>query len=112
MKRANFKRDEVENQLTAVTLEKDVLQDEIGHVRKEMDNFRDHLTRVCDENVKLTKLRSELEYRVEQTEKELLQLEEKMKFLRSEKSGQAAMIDEIQLELGNESFQIVSYFMA
>jgi chromosome segregation ATPase len=101
LKRANFQRDEVENQLTAVTLEKDVLQDEVGHVRKEMENLRDHLTKVCDENVKLTKSRSELEYRREQTEKELLQLEEKMKFLRSEKSSQAAMIDEIQLEFGN-----------
>lgn len=100
MKRSNLQRDEVENQLTAITLEKDVLQDEVDHVRKEMENLRDHLAKVSDENVKLTKLRTELEYRVELTEKELLQMKENMKFLRSEKANQASFIDEIQLELG------------
>lgn len=57
LKRASVQRDEVDNQLTSVTLQKDALFDEVSHVRKEMDEIRTHLDRVCEENAQLNKNR-------------------------------------------------------
>ncbi len=57
LKRASVQRDEVDNVLTSVTLQKDALADEVGHVRKEMDEIRAHLDRVCEENAQLNKNR-------------------------------------------------------
>ena len=57
LKRASVQRDEVDNQLTSVTLQKDALFDEVTHVRKEMTEIRAHLDRVCEDNAQLSKNR-------------------------------------------------------
>jgi hypothetical protein len=57
VKKASVQRDEVDNQLTSVTLQKDALFDEVNHVRKEMVEIRTHLDRVCEENSQLNKHR-------------------------------------------------------
>ncbi len=49
-------------------------------------------------------LRSELEVRLEHALKDLSQMEERIKFLRAEKSEQFEMVDELQIELGNCHF--------
>ena len=47
-----------------------------------------------------TSFRSELEVRLEHCQKEMSQMDDRIKFLRAEKSEQFAMVDEIQMELG------------
>ena len=59
LKRASVQRDEVDNHLTSVTLQKDALFDEVTHVRKEMTEIRAHLDRVCEDNAQLSKNRWE-----------------------------------------------------
>ena len=49
--------DDLDNQLTAVTLQKDALEDEVGHVRKEMEEIRTQLDRVYADNGALNKQR-------------------------------------------------------
>ena len=44
--------------------------------------------------------RSELEVRLEHAEKDLTMMDERIKFLRSEKSDQLTMVDDLHAELG------------
>jgi uncharacterized coiled-coil DUF342 family protein len=54
----NRKRgDELENQLTSLTLQKDALTDEVTHVRKEMSELRIQIDKVYNENASLTQHR-------------------------------------------------------
>ena len=45
-------------------------------------------------------LRSELEVQLDRAQKESVQMDERIKFLRAEKSDQFQMADDIQMELG------------
>jgi chromosome segregation ATPase len=51
---SNKRRDDLENQLTSITLQKDALTDEVVHVRKEMAEMRTHIDKVYNENASLT----------------------------------------------------------
>ena len=92
-------REDLENQVTSITLQKEALHDEVSHVHKEMSEIRNHLDRVNEDNAILNKVKSELEVKVTNLENDLKQSDERINFLRSEKSEQNEALDDLNFQI-------------
>jgi chromosome segregation ATPase len=97
-------RDEVDDHLTSVTLEKDSLSDQVGHLKTEMDELKTQLDQVYKESASLNKHRSELEVKVEIMSKEARIREEVVSAARRDKDELQKALDELSEECGKIFF--------
>jgi chromosome segregation ATPase len=94
-------RNDLDQQLASVTLQKDALFDEADNLRAEAAEARTQVDRVCSEAAAVNKARAELEIRLNQAERAMVSADERLKALRTEKKEQMEIIEELQTQLGS-----------
>jgi len=103
-------RNDLDQQLASVTLQKDALIDEAENLRTEAAEARTQMDRLCSEAATVNKARAELEVRLDRAEKAMVSADERLKALRKERTDQMEIIEELQTQLGNEYHFSISVF--